>query len=62
VQGTAVGPEWLTGGSYGIEASLTGSVVIALSFGALLLLTPPRPAQAPAPLPTPSPELAKAQE
>lgn len=62
VQGTAVGPEWLTGGSYGLEASLTGTVVIALSFGALLFLTPARPAAVPAPVSTPPPELAKAED
>lgn len=62
VQGTATGPVWLTGGSYGIEASLTGSLVIALALFPLLRLTPARPAPVPAPLPTPAPELAKAQE
>ena len=46
VQGTAEGPLWLTGGSYGIEASLTGSVVILLAFFVLLRMTPPRPAAA----------------
>ena len=46
VQGTAEGPAWLTGGSYGIEASLTGSVVILLAFFVLVRLTPPRPAPA----------------
>ena len=54
VQGTAVGPAWLTGGGYGIEASLTGSVVIVLAFFVLLRMTPSRPA--------PVPELAKAPE
>jgi hypothetical protein len=54
VQGTAEGPEWLTGGGYGIEASLTGSVIIVLAFFVLLRLTPSRPA--------PPPQLAKAPE
>jgi len=47
VQGTASGPVWLTGGDYGIEASLTGSVVIVLAFFLLLRLAPSRPAPAP---------------
>ena len=34
--GTAHGPQWLTGGSYGIEASATGTVVIVVA--TLLLL------------------------
>ena len=54
VQGTAVGPVWLTGGGYGIEASLTGSVVMVLAIFVLLRLTPSPPA--------PAPELAKAPE
>jgi hypothetical protein len=54
VQGSAEGPAWLTGGSYGIEASLTGSVVILLAFFVLLRLIPSRPA--------PAPPLAKALE
>ncbi|MGH9492646.1 MAG: lysostaphin resistance A-like protein [Terriglobales bacterium] len=54
VQGTAEGPLWLTGGSYGIEASLTGSVVILLAFFALVRMTPSQPA--------PAAELAKAPE
>jgi hypothetical protein len=44
VRGTAEGPVWLTGGSYGIEASLTGSVVILAGVLVLLRLTPSRPA------------------
>ena len=44
VQGRAEGPLWLTGGSYGIEASLTGSVVIALALFVLLRIAPARPA------------------
>ncbi|HEV2022436.1 MAG TPA: type II CAAX endopeptidase family protein [Terriglobales bacterium] len=54
VQGTAEGPAWLTGGGYGIEASLTGSVVILLAFFVLLRMTPSPPA--------PPPQLAKAPE
>jgi len=54
VQGTAEGPVWLTGGSYGIEASLTGSLVIVAAFFVLLRMTSGR-AAAP-------PQLAKAPE
>ena len=36
VRGHAVGPQWLTGTSYGIEASATGAVVIVI--GILLLV------------------------
>ncbi|HSA91564.1 MAG TPA: CPBP family intramembrane glutamic endopeptidase [Terriglobales bacterium] len=43
VRGTAEGPQWLTGGSYGIEASATGAVVIALGMAVLLRITPRRP-------------------
>jgi hypothetical protein len=57
VQGTAQGPLWLTGGSYGIEASLTGTLVVAASFLVLLRMTPARAAA-----PEPVPELAKAPE
>jgi membrane protease YdiL (CAAX protease family) len=57
VQGTATGPGWLTGGSYGIEASLTATVVIVASFFVLLPLT--RAHAGPA---APVPELAKAPE
>lgn len=55
VQGTATGPLWLTGGSYGIEASLTGTLVVAASFLVLLKMTPARAA-------APAPQLAKAPE
>ena len=60
VQGTADGPQWLTGGSYGIEASLTGTVVIAAAFFVLLRMTPARALVPPAP--APAPQLAKAPE
>lgn len=39
VRGSASGPHLLTGGSYGIEASLTGAVVIVLGFVPVLWLT-----------------------
>lgn len=55
VQGTAKGPVWLTGGSYGIEASLTGSVVVALAFLAVVRMTSGRAA-------APAPALAKAAQ
>lgn len=45
--GYAVGPDWLTGGSYGIEASATGTVVILIGMG-LLLAVVPQQAQMPA--------------
>ncbi len=38
VKGTARGPQWLTGGSYGIEASATGALVILLGFIPVLAL------------------------
>jgi membrane protease YdiL (CAAX protease family) len=57
VQGTATGPLWLTGGSYGIEASLIATLVVAASFFVLLRLTPARAVP-----PAPAPELAKAPE
>jgi membrane protease YdiL (CAAX protease family) len=37
--GKAFGPKWLTGASYGIEASATGAIVILLGFVPVLLLT-----------------------
>jgi hypothetical protein len=36
VKGTATGPNWLTGGDYGLEASFTGALVILL--GILIVL------------------------
>jgi membrane protease YdiL (CAAX protease family) len=38
-EGQARGPLWLTGGDYGIEAALSGTVVILLGILVLLLLT-----------------------
>ena len=38
-KGTASGPIWLTGGDYGIEASLTGAVVISAGILALVVTT-----------------------
>jgi uncharacterized protein len=35
----AVGPRWVTGGAYGIEGSVVGTVVILLGFIPLILLT-----------------------
>src|SRR5205807_9046091 len=37
--GAARGPEWLTGGSYGIEAGLSGTVAVLAGIAAVLLLT-----------------------
>jgi hypothetical protein len=39
VRGTAEGPAWLTGGGYGIEASVTGAVVILIGLAAVLAIT-----------------------
>lgn len=39
IKGTATGHPWLTGGNYGVEASLTGSLSILLGSAALLLVT-----------------------
>jgi hypothetical protein len=49
----ATGPTWLTGGSYGVEASATGTVVIALG---LLLVSVLPLKKLPQPVPTPSPD------
>ena len=37
-QGAPMGPTWLTGGAYGIEASFTGTAVILLGIGILTLV------------------------
>jgi uncharacterized protein len=44
IAGNLEGPRWLTGGEYGIEASLTTTVVIAVAIVALLLVVKPKPA------------------
>lgn len=54
VRGKAWGPGWLTGGSYGIEASVTGTAVIMLGFLALVAFVPRVPAPQP---PQPEPPL-----
>jgi len=38
VDGSVMGPEWLTGGAYGIEGGASGSIAIAAGFGVLLWL------------------------
>ena len=38
VRGHATGPEWLTGGGYGVEGSLLGSVIIIASAPAVFLI------------------------
>lgn len=43
VRSKATGPIWLTGGSYGIEASALGSAVIAAGLIAVLIFITPRP-------------------
>ncbi len=50
VKGTARGPHWLTGGSYGLEASALGTAVILLGFLPVLMMFR-RPPQSPAELP-----------
>ncbi len=40
VVGRARGPRWLTGGAYGIEASIVGTAVILLGFLALIAFVP----------------------
>jgi uncharacterized protein len=39
IHGKAYGPKWLTGGSYGLEASATGAIVILLGFVPVILST-----------------------
>ena len=41
VKGSAHGPQWLTGGAYGLEASALGSLAIALGCVGVLVLTRP---------------------
>lgn len=45
VRSKTTGPEWLTGGAYGIEASMLGTIVIMLGIVAVFLLIKPRPPQ-----------------
>jgi len=49
IAGTAQGPLWLTGGGYGIEASVTGAVVILIGLAGVLAVTPHPPTPPPAP-------------
>jgi membrane protease YdiL (CAAX protease family) len=49
VKGTARGPQWLTGGAYGLEASALGTVVIVLGFLPVTMLFPGRSLAPPAP-------------
>jgi len=42
VRSQAVGSRWLTGGSYGIEASVTGAVVIMIGYVIVWFVTVPR--------------------
>jgi uncharacterized protein len=53
VDGSVVGPEWLTGGAYGIEGGASGSIAIVAGFGVLLWLVR-RPGLLGAPAPPPS--------
>jgi uncharacterized protein len=53
VDGSAMGPEWLTGGAYGIEGGASGSIAIVVGFGVLLWVIR-RPAMIGAPAPPPS--------
>jgi hypothetical protein len=48
VHGTAVGPKWLTGGSYGIEASAAGALAIAIGL-LIVWLLPLTPLSLPGP-------------
>lgn len=53
VDGSVTGPEWLTGGAYGIEGGASGSIAIVAGFGVLLWLVR-RPALVGMPAPPPS--------
>lgn len=44
VHGTIAGPQWLTGGNYGIEASATATIGLLVASVVLLLVVKPRPA------------------
>jgi len=52
VDGSVMGPEWLTGGAYGIEGGASGSIAIVVGFGVLLWIVR-RPALIGAPAPSP---------
>jgi membrane protease YdiL (CAAX protease family) len=45
VRSKAAGPDWLTGGAYGIEASALGTFVILLGIVAVVVLVKPRPSR-----------------
>ena len=49
VHGHATGPEWLTGGSYGVEASLVGMLVIVAGGGVVWWMGGRQTLQSPAP-------------
>jgi hypothetical protein len=42
VQSRASGPEWLTGGDYGLEASATGTVIILAGIALITRFVPQR--------------------
>jgi uncharacterized protein len=53
VDGMVMGPEWLTGGAYGIEGGVSGTIAIVAGFGVLLwLVRQPALVGRPAPLPS----------
>src|SRR5688572_26954074 len=52
VDGSVMGPVWLTGGAYGIEGGASGSIAIVVGFGVLLWLVR-RPGLIGAPAPPP---------
>ncbi len=54
VAGTAEGPVWLTGGGYGIEASVTGAIVILIGLAGVIAITPHATLPAPAANETPA--------
>jgi membrane protease YdiL (CAAX protease family) len=53
VNGSVNGPDWLTGGAYGIEGGASGSIAIVIGFGVLLWLVR-QPALVGLPAPPPS--------
>jgi membrane protease YdiL (CAAX protease family) len=53
VSGSVTGPEWLTGGAYGIEGGASGTIAIVLGWGVLLWLVR-QPALVGTPAPPPS--------